>query len=132
MNIVELKENTSFYEELYNSKSEQVKMLKSQLESKKQDTTNKHLQKEKISEIRRFLEDETFLSRNIINMHYTYIIVINAHELIFVNDDKVPSSITQKKLNKIHSSENYITKSIIINEEEINYTIVYLEGENDE
>jgi len=133
MDITSLKENTFFFEELYKSKKKQLEVLQTDLETKKHNLATKHVHKERMEEIKSFIENKTGLSRRILKTEYTYFIIINPNELLFVKDGNIaPKEISDILMDKILSSTNKTTHSININLDPITYTIVNLEDNNEQ
>ena len=133
MDITSLKENTFFFEELYKSKKKQLENLQADLETKKHNLATKHVHKERMEEIKSFIENKTSLSRRVLKSEYTYFIIINPNELIFVKDgSNAPKEISDDLMDRIISSTNKTTHSININLDPITYTIVNLEEETHE
>lgn len=132
MDLVSLKDNATFYEELFKTKKNELETLKQQYRSKKEDISNRNVHKDRMIEIKKYIDDTTLISRRIINTSYTYVVVVNSHEVIFVKDGKpIPKQLTSKKLNEILNHKASITKTIEVNKTMINYTVINLEVGNE-
>ena len=83
-------------------------------------------------EIKKYIDDTTLISRRIIITSYTYVVVVNSHEVIFVKDGKtIPKQLTSVKLNEILNHKASFTKTIEVNKTMINYTVINLEVGNE-
>lgn len=130
MNLSEVKENASFYKDMYNRKKQSLAELEEQINSKNDKLVTLHLHDERMNQIKQFLEGYTALNTNILKGVYKAVISINKNKVIFVMcDSPLETKEVKKYMNHIQTLDS-ITNGIVTNPKnrlKLEYQVVKLE-----
>jgi DNA invertase Pin-like site-specific DNA recombinase/glutaredoxin 2 len=131
MNLSEVKNNSSFYRDMYNKKKETLREVETQISNINEEKTTLHLHDERIEQIKQFLEGYTALNRNILNGLYKAIISTSRNDVIFVIcESTLTTAQTKKYIKHIQTLEPIIKGKVHNprNKLSITYSVVKLEG----